>query len=340
MISFCLLFFLVAINAKPDIFLGENPEYGLIPIKKSTPKDSIFYWLFKSRLNRPSKTLIIWFEGGPGCSCFDALFQQVGPYRIVKNTTQYYLNPYSWNTFSDVLYTDHPIGTGLSSCPDVSRIPKTSDDTALDFYNFFINFLEKHQEYSPKNTTLYLAGHSYVGRYLPALIKLLLEKKFNYKIGGVMIGNPDTDAHSRVHAFGTYAYKNNLIGKHIYLLSTGSRYLFEIFSYLGWDSAAYVFYTLSRSIASGFFTPYFDESDIRNKHYIPDKTETIVRETILPALNITNKTWVHCNGYISKVATKFDHIRDYTSYFDNIINSRIQFIVYYGDKDFICSLDS
>jgi len=36
-----------------------------------------------------------------------------GPYRIEKNLTLS-LNPYSWNSFANIIYVDAPVGTGYS----------------------------------------------------------------------------------------------------------------------------------------------------------------------------------------------------------------------------------
>ena len=332
-----------AVNGLTDVFLGENHEYGRIPINKAEPQYKIFYWLFKSRTHKPSKTLLVWFEGGPGCSCVDSLFLQAGPYRAVSNSTDYYLNPYSWNTFTDVLYTDNPLWTGFSNCSDISKIPKNGDDAARDFAGFFKGFLETHKEYAKENTTLYFAGHSYVGHYLPSLIKLLITENptfiRGYKIGGVMIGNLYTDGHSLVYSYPTFAYKNKLITKFIHNLSMIARYLFELFKYLKLDEVAFFFYDLTRAIAAGYFKPYFNQGDIRYKRGIPDKVERIVKTIIFPAMNIKYENWVRCNRNISAVATRLDHMADYSPYLDYMLDNNIKLLVYYGDKDFLCNTE-
>lgn len=42
------------------------------------------------------------------------LFQEHGPCRFVNNETTPSLNPYSWNTYSNMIYIDQPIGVGFS----------------------------------------------------------------------------------------------------------------------------------------------------------------------------------------------------------------------------------
>ena len=78
----------------------------------------MFYWLFPSKSGySESDPLIIWFDGGPGCSDMLGMFYENGPYRIKhtgNNSIQLELNPYSWTNFGNILFIDQPRGTGLS----------------------------------------------------------------------------------------------------------------------------------------------------------------------------------------------------------------------------------
>jgi len=51
--------------------------------------------------------------GGPGCSSVLALFTENGPFNVTDNLTLV-TNPYSWNTNSNLLFVDQPVGTGYS----------------------------------------------------------------------------------------------------------------------------------------------------------------------------------------------------------------------------------
>lgn len=86
-----------------------------------------FYWLFApdtggddSTLNNKTSTapLIIWLNGGPGCSSMDGLFLENGPLRFVKDENgnfQLKPAPHSWHKApAYTLYIDQPVGTGLS----------------------------------------------------------------------------------------------------------------------------------------------------------------------------------------------------------------------------------
>lgn len=69
---------------------------------------------FEARSNPSTAPLVAWFNGGPGCSSLIGLFQENGPCQFVGNDTTPSLNPYSWNTYANMLYVDQPIGAGFS----------------------------------------------------------------------------------------------------------------------------------------------------------------------------------------------------------------------------------
>jgi len=51
--------------------------------------------------------------GGPGCSGMLALFVENGPYKVDSSGTLS-LNPNSWNSNSNVIWIDQPVGSGFS----------------------------------------------------------------------------------------------------------------------------------------------------------------------------------------------------------------------------------
>ncbi|CAJ0585571.1 unnamed protein product, partial [Mesorhabditis spiculigera] len=152
------------------------------------------YTLTESRNNPASDPLLIWFNGGPGCSSFAGLFEELGPFYVNQDGATLYENVYSWNARANVLYLESPIGVGFSYDTSVTNFTTANDDqTADQNYMAIKDFITRVQ---PKyaNRTFYLSGESYAGIYIPMLSKRLVEginaNDFpNQNFQGAAIGN-------------------------------------------------------------------------------------------------------------------------------------------------------
>lgn len=67
------------------------------------------------------------------------LLQENGPCRITNNSESVTLNPFSWNTNSNVLYIDQPVGVGFSHGTESVG---TSQEAAADVWTFLQIFLK------------------------------------------------------------------------------------------------------------------------------------------------------------------------------------------------------
>ena len=56
----------------------------------------LFYWYHEAVTNAADKPLILWLNGGPGCSSLGGMFTELGPF-VVQMNGSVTLNPYSWN---------------------------------------------------------------------------------------------------------------------------------------------------------------------------------------------------------------------------------------------------
>ena len=84
---------------------------------------------------------------------------------------QVFYNPYSWTKNANMLYLESPKGVGFSYCEGVktsSACVNTDESTALDAYEFLVNFFNLYPEF--KTNRFLITGESYAGIYIPMLI--------------------------------------------------------------------------------------------------------------------------------------------------------------------------
>ena len=73
------------------------------------------HYVFVESLSQPSTDpVLIWFNGGPGCSSLSDFFQLSGPYIFDDGETVIKPNQYPWNQRANMLYIENPAGVGYS----------------------------------------------------------------------------------------------------------------------------------------------------------------------------------------------------------------------------------
>ncbi|KAK7399272.1 hypothetical protein VNO78_10452 [Psophocarpus tetragonolobus] len=231
---FCLSYHvdrIVRLPGQPNI--GFHQFSGYVSVDDMKHK-ALFYYFVESETNPASKPLVLWLNGGPGCSSLGVgAFSENGPFR--PNGEVLIKNEYSWNRETNMLYLEAPVGVGFSYVKGGSSYETVNDETtARDNLVFLQRWFKKFPQY--RHRDLFLAGESYAGHYIPQLAKLMIEinkkeKMFNLK--GIALGNPvleyATDFNSRAEFF----WSHGLISDSTYkLFTTGcnySRYVSEYY---------------------------------------------------------------------------------------------------------------
>lgn len=86
---------------------------GYINIPYSTKR--IHYLLVESQSDPENDPLLLWYNGGPGCSSMLGFMQEHGPFTWANGDSNFTgENPYSWNREANVLYIEQPAGVGYS----------------------------------------------------------------------------------------------------------------------------------------------------------------------------------------------------------------------------------
>lgn len=190
-------------NDKVQLLPGQNFEVGFAHYSgyitiDSNSERTLFYWFFEAAEDPASKPLLLWLNGGPGCSSIAyGVAEEVGPFHVNPDGKGLYLNPYSWNQAANILFIDSPVGVGFSYSNNSNDVYSNGDErTAQDSLQFLQRWFNRFPQY--KGRDFYLSGESYAGHYVPQLAqaivrsqKLTGDKSINLK--GYMVGNALTD---------------------------------------------------------------------------------------------------------------------------------------------------
>ncbi|KAG0749749.1 hypothetical protein G6F57_005748 [Rhizopus arrhizus] len=167
--------------------LGFSQYAGHIELSKET-NSNIFFWMLEQEQKTDPENLIIWLNGGPGCSSMDGLFLENGPFRVKKDLSLE-INEGGWQNYATNVYVDQPVGTGFSFADTSSYMHNMTQIT-----DEFVEFVDKLFTIFPKlrQQSLYIAGESFAGSYIPYFASRLLDlnkEKKQYNIKGIAIGN-------------------------------------------------------------------------------------------------------------------------------------------------------
>ncbi|GLT92232.1 hypothetical protein SLE2022_100800 [Rubroshorea leprosula] len=176
---------------------------------------ALFYYFVESPHNSSTKPLVLWLNGGPGCSSFGyGAMEELGPFRVKSDNKTLYRNPYAWNNVANVIFLESPAGVGFSYSNRSSDYTNVGDKkTAEDSYTFLVNWLERFPQY--KTRDFFIAGESYAGHYVPQLAYTILSKnkksnKTVINLKGIAIGNAYIDDNTTIKGILDYYWTHAL----------------------------------------------------------------------------------------------------------------------------------
>ncbi|XP_043976840.1 lysosomal protective protein isoform X1 [Gambusia affinis] len=172
----------------------------------------LHYWFVESQNKPSSDPVVLWLNGGPGCSSLDGLLTEHGPFLIQDDGVTLQYNPYSWNKIANMLYLESPVGVGFSYSDDKNY--KTNDtEVSMNNYLALKEFFRLFPEYS--SNELYLTGESYGGIYIPTLAERVMEDS-SLNLQGVAVGNGMSSYELNDNSLVYFAYYHGLLGSQLW----------------------------------------------------------------------------------------------------------------------------
>ncbi|KAJ4771283.1 Carboxypeptidase [Rhynchospora pubera] len=205
----------------PTQALPTKSGYLPVTLTSSAPISSSLYYAFYEAQqpisSLASTPLLLWLQGGPGCSSMVGNLFELGPWLLFSNSSSLslYPNPFSWNRRFGLLFIDNPIGSGFSVAKNSSDIPRDQSTVASHLWAALQSFLTSDASF--RSRPFYVSGESYAGKYVPSISYYILKqnaivpRKLRINLKGAAIGNGLTHPVVQVATHADSAYFTGLI---------------------------------------------------------------------------------------------------------------------------------
>ncbi|KAF8728319.1 hypothetical protein AX14_006791 [Amanita brunnescens Koide BX004] len=167
----------------------------------------LFFVVVQNRRTADKERVMFWFNGGPGCSSFDGLMMEVGPWRA-DGKGGFQVKEGGWEEYTTMVFIDQPAGTGFSYTSSDQFI-QTPHEASEQLLVFLRNFYKVFPQYLNMDT--YLGGESFAGQWIPYFAEAILESNLNIPLRGAAIGNGWIDPRRQYPAYLDYMVKVGIL---------------------------------------------------------------------------------------------------------------------------------
>ncbi|KAI9064815.1 alpha/beta-hydrolase [Trametes sanguinea] len=185
--------------------LSSDPDAGTAEPTDVTAH--LYFYMVKARRTADKERIIFWLNGGPGCSSFDGLMMEIGPWRVDGKGGLRQVEG-GWEEYATVVFIDQPAGTGFSYAPS-NKYDHELPEASAHFVEFLRNFYRVFPEY--KDVDAYITGESFAGQYIPYFADAILNSNLKIPLKGAAIGNGWTDARRQYPSYLDYALKHGIL---------------------------------------------------------------------------------------------------------------------------------
>ena len=183
-------------NLVNDLFNGLYKKDIYSGYLKTDIADTELFYIFTPSQSSPKKDpIILWLNGGPGCSSTEGFLEEIGPVKFKPYQSNPILNEHSWNKNANLIFIESPGEVGYSKVKN-PKFFYTDEIQAISLNIAIQNFFKIFTEY--KENTFFISGESYAGTYIPYLVKEMFKymdtnsNAIKIKLKGILIGNPYT----------------------------------------------------------------------------------------------------------------------------------------------------
>mmetsp|Transcript_3792 Transcript_3792/g.14402 ORF Transcript_3792/g.14402 Transcript_3792/m.14402 type:complete len:677 (+) Transcript_3792:22-2052(+) len=254
-----------------------NPQF-------TSKNDHLFFVYFPHP--DETKPLIIFLNGGPGCSSMVSFAMEVGPIAMDPESGLLQDTPYGWHTHYSLLFVDNPAKTGYSfgdtDVKSASQAMKILDELLID------EFQGKMFPDAFKNG-VFVVGESYGGKFAVELA--LNDKKMSKYIKGIGLGDAWIAPALQESSYGDYGYDLGLLNYRSLLEANMLRDTCVAFVEEGWFDEAQKKGCLSELTvvlsSGGGFNPY-DMREVGSYKFLDKLRKLFKDEEFANALGASN----------------------------------------------------
>ncbi|XP_050736928.1 probable serine carboxypeptidase CPVL [Eriocheir sinensis] len=299
-----------------------------------------FIWFFPAREAWEAAPVMVWLDGGPGLSSMLSLFSMHGPFSLTREC-ELVPRQHTLTKVINVIYIDNPVGAGYSFTSTEDSIPRDQVKVGGQALASLTQVLQMFPEISDNN--LYIAGHSYAGKFVPALAHAIHTHNFEalhkIQLKGIGLGNSLVESESVIN-YGDMLYATGMVDekerRHFKAQSEKAKSLVRqakleeahlvVGGLMGTHHGASHYEQLTGVTNTLNFMD--DCSSIEEMHYMD---HCVILPIFRRALHVGNKTF-HQPFYLGKFF-KADVFRSTKPWIEEMMNNSVKVLMYNGQLD-------